>query len=310
MLRSSLLALLLATPVLNAESLTQADKEALMEKLDALSDTAKEKAMSRMGTAIGDFRAGMASDEAAVNLYMECVEKVQFKDQKRSAQDFREWKRRESERLDQEGLKRCLRHQLRWLMLTMEAAEKPDEVSGLAPRASEALDSIFSNPDQFEGNVEALRQPVTESMFARAYGLGNLKAERWPLSPLDLPQVFDQIMLPPLRGKGSYDGMREQWQRRIRYEGIVRQSFTGRREKGKKEESSPEYDKWISEGQPDMVWQMELDLYKAGDQKKAAVRMLEHLETNVTHPKARDWGTQFRTLIEPGKSTTETAKGQ
>jgi hypothetical protein len=310
MLRSSLLALLLATPALHAESLTQADKEALMEKLDALSDTAKEKAMSRMGTAISDFRAGMASDEAAVNLYMECVEKVQFKDQKRSAQDFREWKRRESERLDQEGLKRCLRHQLRWLMLTMEAAEKPDEVSGLAPRASEALDSIFSNPDQFEGNVEALRQPVTESMFARAYGLGNLKAEKWPLSPLDLPQVFDQIMLPPLRGKGSYDGMREQWQRRIRYEGIVRQSFTGRREKGKKEESSPEYDKWISEGQPDMVWQMELDLYKAGDQKKAAERMLEHLETNVTHPKARDWGMQFRTLIEPGKSTTETAKGQ
>lgn len=310
MLRSSLLALLLATPVLHAESLTQADKEALMEKLDALSDTAKEKAMSRIGSAISAFRAGMASDEAAVNLYMECVEKVQFKDQKRSAQDFREWKRRESERLDQEGLKRCLRHQLRWLMLTMEAAEKPDEASALAPRASEALDSIFSSPDQFEGNVEALRQPVTESMFARAYGLGNLKAEKWPLSPLDLPQVFDQIMLPPLRGKGSYDGMREQWQRRIRYEGIVRQSFTGRREKGKKEESSPEYDKWISEGQPDMVWQMELDLYKAGDQKKAAVRMLEHLETNVTHPKARDWGMQFRTLIEPGKSTTETAKGQ
>lgn len=307
MRRSTLLALILATPVLHAEPLTQADKEALMEKLESLNDTAKEKAMTRMGSAIGAFRTGMASDEAAVDLYLKCVEKVQFEDQKRSAQDFREWKRREGERLDQEGLKRCLRHQLRWLVLTLEAAEKPDQIPQLATRASEALDSIFSSPDQFEGNVDPLRQPVTETVFARAYSLGGLKVEKWPLSPLELGQVFDQVMLPPLRAKGSYDTMREQWQRRIRYEGIARQSFTGRREKGKKEESSPEYDKWVSEGQPEMVWNMEMDLYKAGDQKRAALRMLEHIETHVTHPKARDWGMQFRGLIEPAKAAPETA---
>jgi hypothetical protein len=140
-----------------------------------------------------------------------------------------------------------------------------------------------------------------------------LKPEKWPLSPMEIGPVFDQVLLPPLRAKQNFDGMREQWQRRIRYEGVSRMSFNGggdggggrRGEKGKQEEASPEHEKFLSETQPEMVWQMELDLFKSGDQKRSALRMLEHIETHVTHPKARDWGQQFRTLIEPPKVAEE-----
>ena len=33
---------------------------------------------------------------------------------------------------------------------------------------------------------------------------------------------------------------------------------------------------------------MEEDLYKSGDQKKAALNMLEHIESHLTHAKARE----------------------
>jgi hypothetical protein len=314
MLRFPLLALILATPVLHAEPLTQADKEALLEKLDALRDDARTKALGRMGSALSAFKAGMASDEAAAELYLKCLEK-EFEDQKLSSQDFRERKRHESERLEKDGTKRCLRHQLRWLVLTLEAAEKPDKISELIPRASEAMASIFDSPAQFEMNVEALRQPVTETIFAKAYHLQGLKVEKWPLSPLEIGPVFEQVFLPPLRAKGSFESLREQWMRRIRYEGVAKKEWRKPLQRGEgdkdektiKRESSVEYEKFVAETQPEMMWQMEMDLYKAGDQKRAAVKMLEHIESNVTHPKAREWGSQFRGLIEPAKDAAETA---
>lgn len=313
MYRSCLLALLLAVPAAHADSLSQADREALIEKLDALRDNAKAKAGTRMESAASAFRAGMASDEAAIDLYLKCVEKVEFSDQKRSAQDFREWKRHQSERLDADGLGRCLRHQLRWLVLTMDAAESDGKSEDLAVRALDAMDSIFSSPQQFEGNVQPLRDPVTNSVFARAYGLSGMKADKWPLSPLEVAQVFNQVVLPPLRDKGKVDSMREQWLKRIKYEGVAAQYFAGGGRGGNgrggekpkpSAESSPEYEKFMTETQPDLVWQMEEDLYKSGDQKNAAVAMLKHIEQHITHPKAREWADRFRALIEPPKAET------
>ena len=317
MYRNCLIALLLATPLaVHADPLSQADREALIEKLDTLRDSAKEKAVGRMESASTAFRTAMASDDAAVELYLKCVEKVEFSDQKKTSQDFREWKRRQGEKLEGEGLKRCLRHQLRWLVLTMEAAESNGKTTALAIKASEALESIYGTPQQFDGNVQPLREPVTNSIFAKAYNLSGIKVDKWPLSPLELNQVFGQVIFPPLREKGNIEALRTQWQRRILYEGVDKQYWGGgggggreggreggkEHEKGgKREESSAEYEKFVNETQPDLIWQMEEDLYRSGDQKGAAVRMLEHIEKHLAHPKAREWAERFKALIDPGK---------
>jgi hypothetical protein len=303
--RTAALALLISAPLAHADPLSEADREALIEQLDSLRDNAKEKAMGRIGTAAAAFRAGMASDAAAVELYLKCVEKVDFQDRKRSPQEFREWKRRQDDRLKEDGLGRCLRHQLRWLVLTLEAAEADGQFDDLAPKAAEALDSIFGNPEQFEGNVGPLREPVTNTVFARAYNLGGAKVDNWPLSPLDVSQVFSQVLFPPLRAEGKLDTLREQWLKRIRFEGVVREHWSGGGPgRGKQEERSPEFERFISEMLPDLKWQMEEDLYKAGDQKRAALNMLEHLEAHLTHAKAREWAERFRALIDPPKADT------
>jgi hypothetical protein len=321
--RTAFLALLLsAAPfIAHADSLSEADREALIERLENLRETAKEKAMGRIGTAMSAYKSAMASDEAAMDFYLKCVEKVEFEDQKRSAQDFREWKRRQEDRLKQDGLGRCLRHQLRWLVLTLEAAEAKGNYKDLAPKASAALDDIFGNPDQFGGNAAPLREPVTNTVFARAYNIGGAKVENWPLSPLELGSVFNQILFPPLRTTGKFELLREQWQRRIRYEGQLLESMSGggdgrgrgeggRGEGGRGEGRSPDYEKFVAETLPEMKWQMEEDLYKSGDQQQAAKNMLAHIETNLTHARAREWAERFRTLIEPPKDATKETAGK
>ena len=295
--RLLVLPLLFAAPAVRAEPLSQADREALIEKLAKLHDSAREKAMGRIGAAAAAFRAGMASDEAAADLYLKCVEKVEFEDQRRSSQEFREWKRHQDDRLKNPGLRRCLRHQLRWLVLTLEAAEAGDKRDALAPKAAEALDAIFGNPDQFEGNVDPLREPVTATVFARAYNLGGAKLKDWPLSPLEIGEVFDRVIFPPLIAEQKFDALRDQWLKRVRFETIVREAWTGAPDK--KNERSLEYEKFIAETLPDLKWQMEESLYAAGDERRAAINMLAYLEANLTHPKAREWGESFRKRIEP-----------
>ena len=43
---------------------------------------------------------------------------------------------------------------------------------------------------------------------------------------------------------------------------------------------------------------MEVDLFKAGDQRGGALRMLEHLKKHLTHKSAPKWIAQFTTLVE------------
>lgn len=297
------LPLLFAAPSLRAEPLSEADREALIERLTKLHDSAREKAMGRIGIAIAAFRTGMASDDAAAELYVKCVEKVEFEDRRRSSREFREWKRHQDDRLKDPGLRRCLRHQLRWLVLSLEAAEAGEKRDALAPKAAEALESIFTDPGQFAGNVDPLREPVTSTVFARAYNLGGARLKDWPLSPLDIAAVFDRVIFPPLVEAAKFDALRDQWLKRVRYETIARDDWRG--DEGKSKERSPDYEKFIAETLPELRWEMEESLYDAGDERRAAINMLSHLEENLTHPKAREWGDSFRKRIEPAPEAEE-----
>ncbi len=61
----------------------------------------------------------------------------------------------------------------------------------------------------------------------------------------------------------------------------------------------PEYERFLIETVPELQWQMEVDLFRSGDESGAAMRMLGHLEKHLNHKSARDWGEQFKNLLKP-----------
>jgi hypothetical protein len=63
----------------------------------------------------------------------------------------------------------------------------------------------------------------------------------------------------------------------------------------------------MTETVPKLQWEMEVDLYNSGDERGAAVRMLAHIEKNIAHPSAREWGEQFKTLLKPKAAPAPTA---
>lgn len=303
-----LVPLLVMSPV-GAQILSPADREALLEQLEALRANADSKVDERFRTAITAYRAASSSDQAALDLHMNCIEKVNFKDQHRKNSDFRDWKRREDDKLSSPGLGLALRLQLSWLTLTLRAASEKTDRETLVAEAQQIIDTIVRDADKLKDHRQILNQAVNSSFFARAYDIGSIKVEDWPLAPGQLGQVYDQILLPPHRRPDRVAALRAGWTKRIQQEMALQDSWAGGEDPGSKRIGtaaalrSPAYELFVSEVLPELQWQMELDLFRSGDQKTAALKMLAHLEKNIGHKSARAWAEAFSQLLNPTKTT-------
>jgi hypothetical protein len=289
--------------------LSEPEREALMEKLETLRQAAKSNVATRFSGATSAFKQGMASNSAALELYLKCVEKVNFEEKNRSTQDFREWKRK-TRRLEDPAFAMALRHQLNWFSLTLKAAAKPSDIAELSPEASKMLDSLMVTAEEVDSKAarDQLKKPVTDTIFAQAYGLGGLKIKDWPMTPLPIKDVYDKVILPPLRTPKSTVALREAWINRIRGEDLTVMRWSGNGDRAQNDPLSPEYVKFLAETKPELIWEMEVDVFKAGDQRGAALHMLEHLEKYITHHKATEWEKIFRELVDP-TPTEEVVEG-
>jgi len=305
------LGLLAFPPSARADPLTASDRQLLLERLANLKNAAEGQNSTRVSAAIAPFRAAMTSNDGAIALYLKCIEKLDFDEKSKSSQDFRNWKRRQNDKLKDTAFRLALRHQLQWLTLTLEASLRHGDFAKMAPKASDALTAIFAHTDELGGQMPLLRQSVLSSVFARAYHVSYVDPGDWPTAPLAIAKIYDKVILPPLRNPKSLDYLRTAWQNRILQEGLLRES--GRRQSDSGGNGRPlrdlgrstSYEKFLIDERPDLLWQMEVDLFRAGDQRKAALRMLDHLEHYQSHPKAADWAQDFIDLISPPKPKTE-----
>lgn len=289
----------LAAPAAFADGLTQADKETLIERLQAIRDDADSKVDARFRAAIAAYKGAMSSEDAASDLYLKCEEMVNFDEMNKKSGDFRDWKRKNGDRLSDKDFKMALRQQLRWLVLTLEAASEDPDRDKLAVEAGKILDSIMTMAEDLSPHRNILEQSVTGSVFARAYGINSIKVEKWPLSPVQIDPIYDQVILPPLRRPERLAALRSAWSKRMFYESTVADLWSGKPgEKIKSGTHSPEYDKFVSDTLPKRQWESEMDLFKAGDERGAAVRMLAHIEKNLSHSAAPKWAADFIAILK------------
>lgn len=298
------LALAISTGSLSAADegpLSDSDRQVLLERLKDLQEGAGGRAEKRAGSALTAFRAAAGSDDRAHELYVKCVEKVRFEDEKRSSQAFREWKRRHKDREDSPGFRRVLRHQLNWLLLTIEANSASDDEEGaLSSRAISALDAILGDSELEPREFKMLEDDVTQTVFALAYGVGSEK--KWPASPVKLKDVYENHILPPLAAKKEVAAFRTAWEKWIAQEARLQESKSRSPEKG---ERSAAFDRFLVEKRPQMMWDLEKAIFEIGDEKGAALSMLKHLELFTGHKNEVKWTKEFFEILNPKEEPTE-----
>lgn len=292
-----------ALPLAAQEALSPSDREALLERLEKIREAADSKVDARFRNAITSFKSAMASPNSALDLYLKCEEMVNFEEMKKKNVDFREWKRNNTEKLSDTGFRLALQQQLRWLVLTLEAASKEPDRDKLALDAAKVVEAIVAQAEDLSAHRDIIQQGVTFSVFARAYDVNGLKVENWPLSPAPLAAVYEQVLLPPLRRADRIESLKAAWTKRMVNESALLDTWSGKPgEKKKNEVRSPAYDKFVSETLPKLKWDAETDLFKAGDQRGAAIRMLAHIEENLSHESAPKWAEDFTALLQGSES--------
>ena len=292
-----------------SEPLSNADREALLESLEKLKEDAEGKVAARFRAAVTAYRAALASEDDTMAFYLKCVEKVNFEDQQRKASDFREWKRRESDRLSSGEFRTALRAQLRWLVIYLQSADENADRAALAVDGQGIVDAVFENPERLRAHQDTLGQPVTSTVFARAYEVGGLEKIKWPQSPVQLEQFYDQVVFPLYRKPSGIESLRAAWLRRIRQETVRAEAGADNNDGGRRNggaSRSPDAGRFIVETLPELKWQMEVDLFQSGDESGAAKRMLDHIMANITHRSARAWGEQFKNLLAPAPAANPT----
>lgn len=308
-MKTRVVTVLLAGSILatHADPLTDADREALLESLEKLKEDAESKVDARFRMAMAAYRDALASDDATMDFYLKCIEKVNFEDQQKKNSDFRDWKRKEADKLSDPAFRVALRHQLRWLTLYLRSASEKAERMEIAADAQQVVDALFGDLSRLRGQQQVLGQAVTASVFARAYEVGNLERVKWPSSPVQLDDFYGTIVFPLLRHPSRVESLRAAWTKRIQQEGARVEEWNGEEKRNAlaQEPKNPAMEKFVTETLPELKWQMEMDLFRAGDEAGAAKRMLDHITTHITHRSARGWGEQLRNLLAP-KPAVET----
>ncbi len=284
---------------LAADELSQADRQLLLDKIEKLQSNADERVDERFRIAVAAFRAAMASDEAVIDFYIKCVAKVEFEDAGKKPIEFREWKRKNSQRLQDVNFRAALRHQLAWLVLTLQEASTKGKKEDLPPKVNEEIEALFRDPRLVSVEHTLLSQSVTGTIFAKLYQLDSVKVTNWPSSPLHIDVIYDSVIMPPLRKPEKIEDLRAAWHRRILHEC----QLAGR------DASSPQAtkDPFYMDTLPGLIWGMEEDLYHSGDQKGASLRMLQHIENSQANPKAAEWVQRLKDLLSETDDSTKDA---
>lgn len=298
-----------------AERLSPADRETLLDSLEKLRDSVDSKVDARFKQALAAYREACSSEETAIAFYLKCVEKLNFTDQGKKPSEFRAWKHDKEDMLSDTAFRTALRCQLQWLILTLRAASSKTEIGTLAPEAQGILDGIFSNAKKLRDHQQVLNQSVTSTVFARIYEIEAPEKKKWPQSPVQIEAIYSQLVFPTMTGPENIEKLRAAWIQRIRLEQVrfeewqqaprPNPSRRGGGGGGGGSDAEVEAMKFLDETLPELQWQMEMDLFRNGDESGAAKRMLQHISKHLDHKSSRSWGEQFKNLLAPPATDVE-----
>lgn len=294
-LRAAAITLLFLSPLASAQdTLTEKELGTLLKRLAALKDEAGQRKSGRVATAVAAYKNALAGNEATIDLYLQCIEKVRYADQNRPLIEFREWKRTQKDKFGELSFREALRHQLRWLMLGLEVASKELDPTDMAEKAAEIVATITRDARALAPHMAILRENSFGSVFANAYRVSHLAPENWPASPLPIGAVYETAILPRFRHEGNIKRLEAAWTARIEQEAIL---VTMEAEVDK-ERGEAKLDRFNTEERPQLVWKMGTDIFKAGGQRQSAAKMLVFLEANLGHRSAVEWAAEMKELLE------------
>lgn len=277
------------------------DDVSMLQKLRELRERRQQDFQKSVEAKINTIRSAVGSGSAAANLYTDAVGQVEFSGVDRQGPKFSEWKKNNAAMLRSREFQAAVQLHLQYIILTLQRAQTPD-VGALLPQVSAYLTKLMETEELLarqEGRVPGeqralLDKPLTDSVFTRAYGLGEelSKAGDWPMTPRNAGSLLDRVVRPIMREKKD-PALLSTWDYQIRLE-QVRAEATQR---------DIDKTKFEREVKPSLEWKKALDQAALGQQDAAKRQMFQLIMANPGHPEFDTWCDQLEKMLKgDGKS--------
>ena len=283
-----------------AQELSETDKQVLLGKIEVMENDVLDFNYKNQKAAATAFKAAMQSETKAFQFYLDCKERIDQEAKKQKGSDLRADMKKLRDSTTNEK-KRALRHQLVWLVASMEAAANPDARETSAQKLVDGLKNIIDDAQYLDRKTVTgrLKQNPFSSEFAKAYLVDHIKPDNWPSSPLDYDGLFKNLIIKGLVESGKYNEARSEWQNRLQAEQRLIEEFDVEPETDKFGKESVELDNFLQKTLPDLRWQMEQELFTAGDTRQASVALFSILQTYPKHDNYLKWVNWFKGALSP-----------
>lgn len=283
---------LLLTSGLLAQYVPNLDVKSMLQGLQELKQKHTQTSKSELAQTINDFSAAAADDSSALNFYIEGVRVTQFVGQAREDTAFHDWKKREAGKLSGPAIRMCLRYTTLSLQRAAGATDKQifPPLLSYAQEAQSLLPAISGQ--------EIARQPVTDNLFVRWYGVGDKFAglQDWPLSPMDVDGIYTRVLLPIMRTNRD--------PRIIQYWDAKLAEETSRASTAAAAFST---DRFNQSRRPELLWSRAEDLVAIGRRDQGISEMYNIVKNFPGHPSAGKWIDELQALLEPAPAPAAAA---
>ena len=290
----------------SAEKLEKEDVEKLMKSLQSIKKAVMARNSKQNGSALKGFTQHAASPVSANAFYLTCLKKLRFTDEGKRAEAWRVYRENKDEVFNQVYHRQAKQMELRYLILTIKAAQAEDRREMMKP-----LISFIDGMLKLDGRGFEYIESCDSSEFAEFAKIENtLDPGDWEMSPTNIGGIYDQAILPHMRQHRD-PRLVDAWKSKIKH--IIQfheLAKTGRvkeervkenkaRRKGNKkskdeykaearEEKDP-YVEFQTEDLPEMKWEMCEDLVKHGFQAEALPLMLEVIRDHPNYKEITSW---------------------
>ena len=300
-----------------AGNLTPDEADKLQKQVELLEKELERTRSGMHLKQLAILKEAMAGNVKAFNFWLDCKEVEDFDLKGKTGQEFADWKRGEVKKNgNNDSFCASIRLQLQFLIVTIldshaGTPEKEAEVAAAAIAYVEALAAFCEKEENLAKGVissimdtgadpnevvtaqniqetltkvreasSALGGDVLNSLYARHLKLdGSVKPRSNATNPGNIDEIYDRLVIQPLRKKKDATAIAAAWMRRIDQTGRVAKST-----KVKEIE-----DKYNAEKVPSMKFAMYRDQWSAGLPKQAAASMIALITAEPTHKDSNDW---------------------
>jgi hypothetical protein len=313
------------TPGAPATPLTAEEMAKLKEQVLLLEKDLAKKRGGMHASQIAILKEAMSGNEKAFNFWLDCKKEQDFDMKGKTATEFSEWKRTQIKTTGtNDAACAGFRLQIHFLMLVvldshagtpaqqaevaagaaayLEAltafCEKEENLAkgimgsimntGADPNEAVTADNIQETLAKVREASSALGGDVVDSIFAKHLKLdGSVKQKNGSVSNAgNIDEIYDALILEPLRKKKDAAGIAAAWTRRIEQTARVAKAT-------KVDEIEEEY---AEVKVPAMKFSMYRDQWTAGQQKQAGAAMMALISANPTHQDSNDWMEELKRL--------------